>query len=177
MAGRGVYLVGFVLAFSTEHGSAVGDSEKLGSVLMTPCFIQAQTEYLRGSWADAQTLLETLLERRPRDSEARLLLATLLRHSRRLTKARQQLEILERFDESLPWQFEINRERELLKEIENESVVQPPDARPQDKATRANATEATLSNADAIPDGNQGDAAITRKLDHMPEEDRRRFVA
>jgi hypothetical protein len=77
-------------------------------------FIQAQREYLRGNWADAESLLKRRLQFRSRDVESRLLLATLLRHRYRFVDARVELDTLARFDESEVWKFELERERQLL---------------------------------------------------------------
>ena len=81
-------------------------------------FIQAQREYLGGHWEEAESLLRRRIQSAPRDMESRLLLATLLRHSRRLDQARDQLDEMKRFDESLEWDFEVDRERQLIELIE-----------------------------------------------------------
>ena len=77
-------------------------------------FIQAQREYLKGHWTEASTQLERILQREPRDIEARLLRATLLRHREQWSAALDELETLERFDESVHWHFEIQRERQRI---------------------------------------------------------------
>ncbi|MEL7497399.1 MAG: hypothetical protein AAFN77_07285 [Planctomycetota bacterium] len=77
-------------------------------------FIQAQVEYLRGHWQESASLLHQQIGRVPRDIESRLLLATLKRHMRNFEDARQQLDEIEKFDESLEWVFEMARERDLL---------------------------------------------------------------
>ena len=77
-------------------------------------FIQAQREYLKGHWTEAATLVERILQREPRDIEARLLRATLLRHREQWMAALDELETLERFDESVHWRFEIQRERQWI---------------------------------------------------------------
>ena len=80
-------------------------------------FIQAQHEYLGGDWKAAESLLLQRLNRFPRDVESRLLLATLLRHDRRLEQASDQLDTIQKFDESHAWDFEIRRERRLIELI------------------------------------------------------------
>ena len=80
-------------------------------------FIQAQHEYLSGDWQAAESLLLQRLNRFPRDVDARLLLATLLRHDRRLEQASDQLDTIQKFDESHAWDFEIRRERKLIELI------------------------------------------------------------
>lgn len=87
-------------------------------------FIQAQREYLGGHWEEAETLLERQIRRQPRDVEARLLLATMLRHSRRLAEAEQQLAETLKFDESIEWKFEIDRERQLIELIQQDELDQ-----------------------------------------------------
>ncbi|MDG1873388.1 MAG: hypothetical protein P8J27_05730 [Mariniblastus sp.] len=80
-------------------------------------FIQAQSEYLRGHWEEAESLLSRRIENAPRDMESRLLLATMSRHSRRLEQATLHLNNMERFDESTEWRFEVDRERKLIELI------------------------------------------------------------
>ena len=92
-------------------------------------FIQAQREYLGGHWEEAELLLKRRIDHAPRDMESRLLLATLFRHSRRLEQAGEQLSEMNRFDESLEWDFEIDRERQLIELIrrheEAERLLEP----------------------------------------------------
>lgn len=79
--------------------------------------IQAQGEYLKGHWVEAQTLLEQLLRRDSEDIEARLLLASVFRRSRRIELSRSQLRRLYERQEAARWRFEIERELDLLAEI------------------------------------------------------------
>ena len=87
-------------------------------------FIQAQREYLGGHWAEAESLLQMRIDRAPRDVEARLLLVTLLRHTRRLDESRTQLTEMMRYDEALEWEFEIDRERQLVELIERHETAE-----------------------------------------------------
>lgn len=87
-------------------------------------FNQAQSEYLRGHWQESASLLQRLILRQPRDMEARLLLATLFRHTRQFENAKIQLDELMKFDESVEWVFEIERERELLDLIEQHEATE-----------------------------------------------------
>lgn len=80
-------------------------------------FIQAQTEYLKGNWYDAEKSLLQLFARRPRDIEGLLLQATLLRHTRRLDEAGIMLNKLERLNGSGRWFFEIAHERQRLAKL------------------------------------------------------------
>ena len=104
-------------------------------------FIQAQREYLSGDWQAAESLLRQRLGRFPRDVESRLLLATLLRHDRRLDQASDQLDTMQKFDESHAWDFEIRRERKLI-----ELIVE------HDTAESSNAATTT----ELLPDNNDG---------------------
>ena len=97
---------------SVATGSRVSAPETTDTL-----FIQAQHEYLSGDWHAAESLLRQRLNRFPRDVDARLLLATLLRHDRRLDRASDQLDTIQKFDESHAWDFEIRRERRLIELI------------------------------------------------------------
>ncbi len=101
-------------------------------------FIQAQSEYLKGHWEEAKSLLKRQLNQNHRDVEARLLLATLFRHTRQFIAASQMLREIEKFDEAYEWRFEISRERELLNQVqqhegENLAPVGEPDGTLSDK--------------------------------------------
>ena len=98
---------------------AVGSQsrENVGETTDT-LFNQAQREYLKGHWTETESLLKRRLVSVPRDVESRLLLATMLRHQRRLDAAREELKMIPKFDESLHWDFEIERERKLIDLIE-----------------------------------------------------------
>ena len=80
-------------------------------------FNRAQREYLKGHWIEAESLLKQRLNQAERDIEARLLLATLYRHTDKLEVASDQLDQMEKFDDSVHWKFEINRERQLIDQI------------------------------------------------------------
>lgn len=79
-------------------------------------FRRALSEYLQGSWFEAETLLGQLLHIHPRDAEARLLLATLLRRVGRRQEAQVQLARLDLLRDSEKWRLEIDVERRLLAE-------------------------------------------------------------
>ena len=84
-------------------------------------FIRAQSEYLRGNWWTAQTLLERLLALDRSDVEAQLMLAALYRHTERPEIARRRLRFLERLSGADVWRLEIEKERMLLECLEEES--------------------------------------------------------
>lgn len=77
-------------------------------------FIQAQQEYVRGNWFDAEALLLEIVHQHPRDAESLLLLVGVLRHTRRWQPALRRLEQLELLDNASPWRFEIQQERTLI---------------------------------------------------------------
>lgn len=91
----------------------------------TDTYSEAQHQYLRGNWFEAECLLAGLLRRNPRDLEAGLLLATLYRHNGRLEEAGGQLDRLERFEGCAKWELEIFRERQLLREARETQASQP----------------------------------------------------
>jgi thioredoxin-like negative regulator of GroEL len=90
----------------TDAGPLAGDDR----------FAQAQHEYLRGNWFEAEALLHAILAQAPRDAEAQLLLAGVLRHSGRYAAAQRRLSQLELLDTSARWTFEILREKKLLEQ-------------------------------------------------------------
>lgn len=83
-------------------------------------FNRAQLEYLKGQWTAAETLLKERLNQAERDIEARLLLATLFRHTGKLDSAFDQLDQMECFDDSVHWDFEIRRERQLIDQLKDD---------------------------------------------------------
>lgn len=87
-------------------------------------FIQAQREYLGGHWEEAEAILKRRLEQAPRDIESGLLLTTLFRHMRRFNDAREGILAIERFDESSEWEFEIEREKQLIDLIESHELAE-----------------------------------------------------
>lgn len=75
---------------------------------------EAQAEYLKGHWFEAEALLSRQLQSVPEDAESRLLLATLFRRTKRSDEAERQLRRLEQCETSSRWCFEIEQERALL---------------------------------------------------------------
>lgn len=80
-------------------------------------FIQAQAEYLKGHWFEAETLLRQLLRHCSRDVDVLLMLATLYRRTGRHDEAAKQLDRLDRLDEARKWRWEIIQERTTLKRL------------------------------------------------------------
>ncbi len=77
-------------------------------------FIQAQSEYLKGNWEEAEWILRQRLSTCHRDVESRLLLVTVYRRQGQRQFAFDQLQILKRFDGSREWVEEMDREARLL---------------------------------------------------------------
>lgn len=103
----------------TWIGSAVGARLRRQPTPSDPDgddFPHALEQYLKGNWFEAEQILARLLDRNPRDVEARLMLATLLRHTGRGQEAARQLDCLETVEGSGRWALEIARERRGLAE-------------------------------------------------------------
>ncbi len=142
---RGARTLMWALASLVWAGSAVYSrywdrGRAVPSDRTADAFVEAREQYLKGNWFEAECLLAGILERNPRDLEARLLLATLLRHTGRRDEAARQLDRLERFEGSGKWVLEIRRERQQLQaakteedDAEHEAALPPPsaDASPQ----------------------------------------------
>ena len=86
-------------------------------------FAEALDHYLKGDYYQAEHLLEGLLRQNLRDLDARLMLATLLRHTQRFDEAKRQLDTLARFEGAGKWQWEIQRERDLLAKAKTQTVA------------------------------------------------------
>jgi hypothetical protein len=77
-------------------------------------FVQAQNEYLKGNWFEAEAILLDILHDFPRDAEAMLMLVGVLRHTQRWQPALRRLDQLELLDTAAPWRFEILHERKII---------------------------------------------------------------
>ncbi|MEM9411143.1 MAG: hypothetical protein AAGA30_08525 [Planctomycetota bacterium] len=108
--------------FSPENiGNDVCDeASESGTTTPHTLFNRAQREYLRGHWNEAESFLKERINQAERDIEARLLLATLYRRKNLFDSAVEQLLQLEKFDDSVHWKFEIDRERQLIAQGEIE---------------------------------------------------------
>ena len=90
------------------------DSESVESSDHDPLLYEAQLEYLRHRFAESVALLERILFSNPRDVESRLLLATSYRRQKQWQDAREQLRIIQRYDQAICWQQEIECELERI---------------------------------------------------------------
>ena len=86
-------------------------------------FHQAQHEYLKGHWIEAETLVARLLGESPRDVEARLLLALIQRRTGRRSEARRTLRELKEDESAARWLFEIETELKRIDELEGEANI------------------------------------------------------
>jgi hypothetical protein len=84
-------------------------------------FIQAQGEYLRGNWFEAETLLQQLLRISQTDIDAHFLLATLYRRTRRFDEAHARLNRMEQLDQVEKWRWEMVVERRLMQRMAKNS--------------------------------------------------------
>lgn len=92
---------------------------------------QAQREYLRRHWIEAELLVGRILARRPGDVEARLLQASIFRRTARHAAARRELALLARDPQAVGWSLEIQTElrqlaaggEQLVEEDEPSSAV------------------------------------------------------
>ncbi len=85
-------------------------------------FTEAQTEYLKGHYVEAEMLLANVLSRDPADAEARLLLASIQRRTRRLSDASQSLRELAEVPAAGRWVWEIERELQRIEAMKQEET-------------------------------------------------------
>jgi len=90
-----------------------------------PLLCEAQLEYLQRRFAESAALLERILFSNPRDVEARLFLATSYRRQRLWGEARDQLRMIQRYDQAIKWQNEIEIELEGIERDELEDEQNP----------------------------------------------------
>jgi hypothetical protein len=93
-------------------------------------FREAQTEYLKGHWIEAETLLAKVLAKRPDDAEGRLLLASVQRRTERLAEAKGTLSELGRCETAARWALEIHTEQRRIAASEDnpaESIIEEDD--------------------------------------------------
>ncbi len=77
-------------------------------------FLEAQVDYLAGSWFEAEAKLLQILHDFPRDAESQLMLVGVLRRTKRFRPGLRRLAHLETLDSAARWGHEIRRERELI---------------------------------------------------------------
>ncbi len=126
-------LAGWIVLGTIWLGSVVQAHRSLPHLREPPqvndrgLFIQAQNEYLKGHWFEAETLLRRLLRQCSRDVDARLMLATLYRRTKRYDEAIKQLDRMVGLVEGAKWRSEIAQERDTLKRLVATATSEPND--------------------------------------------------
>jgi hypothetical protein len=118
-----IAVVWFWIAGLRAGGRIAGDlarKSRPADAGATELLRQAQREYLKGHWFEAESHLSSLLQSSPGDVEARLLLANLQRRTKRLAEARQTLRELAELAGSSTWADEVQRELVKITELERE---------------------------------------------------------
>ncbi|MEQ8787782.1 MAG: tetratricopeptide repeat protein [Pirellulaceae bacterium] len=109
-------------------------------------FPQAQGEYLKGHWFEAESLLAKQLRTSPEDADSRLMLATLYRRTGRTPDARKELRRLERCEAAPKWRFEIEQEKQLLDQRDQrEKEEQQNEQEPAESASAASSSTASVA--------------------------------
>jgi cytochrome c-type biogenesis protein CcmH/NrfG len=103
--GAGIWSAGRYDEKQTQRNAAQAQQDLLN---------RAQAEYLRGSWSEAQAILERQIRHNPDDVEAHLLLSSVFRRSGRVEQSRRRLEHASRLEGADRWRLEIQRERTFL---------------------------------------------------------------
>ncbi len=98
-------------SFATSFFSKSGLQHCLPSVECDGLFAEAQSDYLKGQYFEAEATLHRILATGCEDVEAAFLLASILRRTGRFRQALDCLERLERLDSSRYWLQEIADER------------------------------------------------------------------
>jgi hypothetical protein len=91
-------------------------------------FREAQHEYLKGHWLEAESLVAKLIAGCPRDVEARLLLASIMRRTKRWNEAKSALVELRDELGAGAWQLEIESELKQIDELMTEANAEEPKA-------------------------------------------------
>ncbi len=121
------------------------EMERWSTPELTEQFTEAQCQYLRGHWTEAESILRQILRKNPRDVESGLLLSQIWRRSGQPMKALEQLGHLQKLDESLQWNMEIGREIRALEsdlsEIKDSELDSQVNGEVDVEAVAAEATE------------------------------------
>jgi hypothetical protein len=111
-----LFLVGWWLFSAIRAYCSLGQLDAPAIADSRGLFIQAQGEYLKGHWFEAESLLQQLLRSARRDLDAHLMLATLCRRTRRYDEAEARLDLIDQFEGAEKWRWEIEAERRLLRQ-------------------------------------------------------------
>ena len=99
-----------VLSFWVANFALADRKSAAGQPQLEALFREAQMEYLKGHWIEAETLLARLLVKNPDDAEARLMRAMIERRTGRFSAARATLTELGQMESSSRWRLEIETE-------------------------------------------------------------------
>ncbi len=94
-------------SFAASFFSKSSMQQRLPSVECDRLFAEAQSDYLKGQYFEAEATLHRILASGTEDVEAALLLASVLRRTGRFRQATDCLERLERLDSARYWTQEI----------------------------------------------------------------------
>ena len=113
-------LFGVTWIFSTfialwKWSEWVGPAERKNSEDLFPL---AQSQYLKGDWYEAESILGRLIQLDPLDIESHLMLTSIYRRTQRVKLARRTLKYLERLEDSHQWLLETRLEREKLNRMD-----------------------------------------------------------
>lgn len=121
-------------------------------------FIQAQHEYLKGHWFEAEASLQRLLAQSDGDVPSLLLLATLYRRTKRFDEAAAQLLRIERLEHACIWGCELEQERKLIARGKAATALAPTDAeleKPNGARKQQRRTRGPAATAIGGPSGDQ----------------------
>lgn len=96
-------------------------------------FRQAQHQYLKGHWLEAESLLDRLLSRNSHDAEAQLLKASIHRRTGRYVDAKRGFTALQEYPAAQRWRVEIAAEMKQLSDAE-QSPAETPEPQKLDQA-------------------------------------------
>jgi hypothetical protein len=122
-----IWLVGVAWTWRHEsHAAARNTANNLPnpSSPTEDLFSAATREYLQGNWVAVHEKLAQLLAKNDNDIEARLLLASVYRRTDRVCEARAELHRLTKMEKAAAWQFEIDRELEMIGRTTAQEVAQ-----------------------------------------------------
>ena len=114
-----------VLSFWVANFALANRKSAAGQPQPESLFREAQTEYLKGHWIEAETLLARLLAQNPDDVEARLMRAMVERRTGRFPAARATLIELCQLESSSRWRLEIETELARLAARESAPATSP----------------------------------------------------
>jgi hypothetical protein len=115
-------LLAFGIWRRATGGQGAAGAEPDEAAAIDAAFEEAQHEYLKGHWLEAELIIGQLLARHPRDVEARLLRASIERRTRRWAEAKQTLASLAADEQAAKWLPEIAAEIEQIAELQSESA-------------------------------------------------------